>query len=97
MGNGGGLIMLQDYTRRSKLLAPHQSHISTVKKMCVRLEKVDANCLWNYRLWGYLYLILMFWGPRAAKKAREKQKGLMKKPIFCSDLEGRTEKGKRPK
>lgn len=97
MRNGGGLIMLQDYTSRSKAIsAPSKSHQHS-KKMCVRLEKVDANCLWNCRLWGYLYLILMFWGPRAAKKAHEKQKGLMKKPMFCSDLEGRTEKGKRPK
>lgn len=34
--------------------------MSAVRKTCVRLEKVDAKCLWNYRLWGHLYLILIF-------------------------------------
>lgn len=57
-----------------KLLGPHQSHMSIVEKMCVRLEKVDATCLWNCRLWGYLYLILTSGGPRAAKNAHEKAK-----------------------
>lgn len=42
--------------------------MSIVKKMCVRLEKVDTTCLWNCRLWGYLYLILTFGGAKGSKK-----------------------------
>lgn len=76
MGNSGGLIMLQDYTGDPKAIsAPSKSHEHS--KENVREEAGEGRRQLFVELtvgFGGMYTNTDVLGPRAAKKAHEKQK-----------------------
>lgn len=57
MGAGGEWWLSKYYRiiqEDLKLLVYCQNYMGIGRKVCIRFEKVDANILWNYRLWKYM-------------------------------------------